>query len=152
MFQTDERYNHFSTTPGLGNLIVEITEAQHKITRRNELISPPKIVSELTLGFWVRLFNREYERILWKDLRKAFPFLPKQQRQRRNVSAPLNNFRVFRNRVFHNEPILWNFTKLQEIHTEIQTLMGWINKDLSVWLQPFDRIDAVLNDVRNKLQ
>jgi hypothetical protein len=150
-FQIDEWYSRFATTPGLANLIEDITSAQQKISRRNELITPSKIVAELTLGFWVRLFNREFELILWKDLRKAFPFMPKQHRQRGHISAPLNNVRTLRNRIFHNEPILWNFNRLQEIHSEILTVIGWINKDIPAWIQPFDRFDAVLNDVKNKL-
>lgn len=39
------------------------------------------------------------------DLHRAFPFMPKSKRQRKNVSAPLNSLRVFRNRAFHNESI-----------------------------------------------
>ena len=38
-------------------------------------IVPSKVIAEITLGFWVRLFNAEFERILWKDLRRAFPFM-----------------------------------------------------------------------------
>jgi hypothetical protein len=76
-FDGPDWYNHFPTTPGLNNLVKEIIAAQFQITRRHELVSPSKIVAELTLGFWVRLFNAEYERVLWKDLRRAFPLPPK---------------------------------------------------------------------------
>ena len=62
-------------------------------------------MAELTLGFWVSLLNTEYERTLWQALRRAFPYMPRRERQRRNVSAPLNTFRRFRNRIFHNESI-----------------------------------------------
>jgi len=111
-FNGPDWYNHFSTTPGLNNLVKEISTAQYQITMRHELVTPSKIVAELTLGFWVRLFNAEYERVLWKDLRRAFPYLQKIDRQRHKVSAPLNNFRNIRNRIFHNEPICWNFSRL----------------------------------------
>jgi len=36
------------------------------------------------------------------------------ERQRRNVSAPLNTFRRFRNRIFHNESICWNLSRRME--------------------------------------
>ncbi|PSR56279.1 hypothetical protein AHMF7605_23645 [Adhaeribacter arboris] len=151
-FGVSDWYSHFSTTPGLAKLNKDITGAQQQITRRNELVTPPKVVAELTLGFWVRLFNAEFERTLWKDLRRVFPNLPKVQKQRKNVSAPLNNFRNLRNRVFHNEPICWRFTHLQQAHQEMRTVLGWINKDLPSWLQPIDRFDSVLQDVINKLK
>ena len=71
-----------------------ITQASKQIIGRHESITPSKIVAELTLGFWVSLLNSEYERLLWKDLRRAFPFMPKKERNRKNVSAPLNTCRA----------------------------------------------------------
>jgi len=56
-FHGPDWYNHFSNTPGLINLLKDISTAQNQITWRHELITPSKIVSELTLGFWVRLFE-----------------------------------------------------------------------------------------------
>lgn len=124
-----------------------ITQATKQIAGRHEHITPSKIVAELTLGFWVSLLNSEYERILWKDLRRAFPFMPKSQRQRKNVSAPLNSLRVFRNRVFHNESICWNINKVKDIHQDIITVIGWMNKDVPEWLKLTDRFDEVCNEI-----
>ena len=68
-------------------------------------------------------------------------------RKRKNVSAPLNTFRTFRNRVFHNESICWNINRVKEIHTEMVTVMGWINKDVPQWLKHTDRFDAACQDI-----
>lgn len=76
-------YAVFPTTPGLSNLNRYITQASKQIVGRHESITPAKIVAELTLGFWVSLLNSEYERLLWKDLRRAFPYMPKKDRQRK---------------------------------------------------------------------
>ncbi len=129
-FGTPDWYTHFPTTPGLTNLTKEISRAQQFIVTRGEIVTPSKVVAELTLGFWVRLFNTEYELILWKDLRKAFPNLPKSIRKRKTVSAPLNHFRNLRNRIFHNEPICWSFQNLENAHKEIILIMTWLHKDL----------------------
>lgn len=123
-------YAVFPTTPGLSKLNHYITQANKQIAGRHETITPSKVVAELTLGFWVSLLNSEYERLLWKDLRRAFPYMPKHLRQRKNVSSPLNQFRMFRNRVFHNESICWNLSRVEDIHNEMVTMMGWINKDV----------------------
>ena len=150
-FGVPDWYIHFPTTPGLAKLMKGITTAQNHITKRHEIVTPSKVVAELTLGFWVQLFNQEFELILWKDLRRAFPYIPKIDRKRHNISAPLNNFRNFRNRIFHNEPICWNVNRLQTIHDELITLMGWLNKDLPGWIQPLDKFPKALASVKSKI-
>ena len=139
----EDWYAIFPTTPGLNSLNRYITQASKQIIGRHETVTPSKIVAELTLGFWVSLFNAEYELILWKPLRRAFPYLPKNLRQRKYVSAPLNSFRAFRNRVFHNESICWSMKRISEIHDQLYTIMGWINKDLPDWALSIDRVEDV---------
>ena len=150
-FEINQWYNHFPTTAGLSKLTKEISIAQNQITKRRELVTPPKVVAELIFGFWARLFNKEFELILWKDLRRTFPFMPKGIKQRKYISAPINNFRNFRNRIFHNEPICWNLAKLEEIHNQMDEVLGWINKDLPNWIQQFDRFKSVSEKVNIQL-
>lgn len=147
----EDWYAIFPNTPGLTNLNRYVTKASKQIAGRHESITPSKIIAELTLGFWVPLLNAEYELILWKDLRRAFPYLPKKDRQRKTVSAPLNRFRAFRNRVFHNESICWNMHRVQEIHNELLLLLGWINKDLPILLQNIDRFDDVQARIKEEM-
>ena len=144
----DDWYAIFANTPGLTNLNKYITQASKQIAGRHEQITTSKIIAELTLGFWVSLLNAEYERLLWKDLRRAFPYIPKKDRKRKNVSAPLNRFRAFRNRVFHNESICWNMKKVQEIHDELLLVLEWINKDLPEWLKEIDRFKNVQEHIK----
>ena len=144
----DDWYVIFANTPGLTNLNKYITQATKQIAGRHEQITTSKIIAELTLGFWVSLLNAEYERLLWKDLRRAFPYIPKKDRKRKNVSAPLNRFRAFRNRVFHNESICWNMKKVQEIHDELLLVLEWINKDLPEWLTEIDRFENVQEQIK----
>lgn len=139
----DDWYVVFPNTPGLSGLNRYITQAAKQISGRHEQITPSKIIAELTLGFWVSLLNSEYERILWKDLRRAFPFMPKAKRKRKHISAPLNRFRTFRNRVFHNESICWNIERVKEIHSEIIEVLGWMNRDVPNWLAQYDRFQSV---------
>lgn len=148
----DDWYAIFPTTPGLQPLNKYITQAMRHITGRHETVTPSKIVAELTLGFWVSLLNSEYELVLWKDLRRAFPFMPKSLRQRKNVSAPLNRFRCFRNRVYHNEAICWNINHVRAIHDELIKIMGWINKDLPEWIIMSDRFPKVSAEICKVLE
>ncbi len=147
----EDWYAIFPTTPGLNSLNKYITQATKQIVGRHETPTPSKIIAELTLGFWVSLFNAEYELILWKSLRRAFPYLPKCERKRKNVSAPLNSFRAFRNRVFHHESICWNMERITEIHNDLYKVMGWINKDLPSWALTMDSVKAKQNLIRQRL-
>jgi len=147
LFGREDWYAVFPTTPGLTDLNKYISQANRQIANRKETPTPSKIVAELTLGFWVSLFNVEYERVLWKDLRKVFPSMPKRERQRKKVAPPLNRFRTFRNRIFHHEPIAWNLTRLHQIHTEILSVIEWLNKDIAFWLKSFDRFENVCKNM-----
>ncbi|WP_289067288.1 hypothetical protein [uncultured Alistipes sp.] len=151
LFGRDDWYKVLSTRPGLNGLNYYITEAQRHISKRGEIVNASKIVAELTFGFWVSLMNSQYEKILWHDLRRAFPYMPKVRRKRKNISAPLNNFRAFRNRVFHNEPICWNKDYIENIHQDILEVLGWINKEIPGWLAEFDTVNDVLKQISEKL-
>lgn len=141
-------YFYFQTVPHLKGLSKYVNTATEHIKARGELITPDKINGELTLGFWVSLFNAEYERTLWKAIRNSFPNMPKVQKQRKSVSAPLNAIRLLRNRVFHHEAISWNLPRLKELHGQISTVIGWINPFLPLWLTQFDRFDSVLRAIQ----
>lgn len=148
----EDWYAIFPTTPGLRSLNRYITEAGQHITGRHEQITPSKIVAELTLGFWVSLLNSEYERTLWKSLRRAFPYMERRERQRKNVSAPLNLFRRLRNRIFHNESICWNLSRIEEIHAEILKVIGWMNCDLPEWVKTHERFENVCAEIRESME
>ncbi|MDM8233437.1 hypothetical protein QUW56_08640 [Phocaeicola barnesiae] len=75
----DDWYVVFANTLGLSRLNRYVTQASKQITGRHESITSSRVIAELTLGFWVSLLNSEYERLLWKDLRRAFPFMPKKE-------------------------------------------------------------------------
>lgn len=144
----EDWYVVFSTTPGLMELNKYISTAKKQIAARGEDITTAKITAELTWGFWTSLFNRNYERILWKDLRRAFPFVKKANRQRKVVASFLNKFRRLRNRIDHNEAICWNLDEVEMIHDEMMNVMGWMNKEVPTWLSQFDRFSSVSLDIR----
>lgn len=147
----EEWYLKFGTTPGLKNLENNINLAKKQIIKRNENITANKVIAELTLGFWVRLLNAEYELVLWKSLRKAFPYIEKTKRKRNNISAPINKIRNFRNRVFHHEPISWSVSKLEEIHSMVFEVMGWLNSDLPSIADKYDKVSKTIEKAKNKL-
>lgn len=150
-FGTENWHLEIELIPTLSSLTNDINTTKKHIINRNESITASKVTAELTLGFWVKLLNTKYEQILWKPLRKAFPYLEKINRQRKTVSAPLNKIRNFKNRVFLHEPISWNFSELENTHKEIIEVMGWINKDLPLIIAEMDRVENVLKSAKIRL-
>lgn len=147
----EDWYNLFLNDPKYKNLHPYIINAKNQIYRRGENITPSKIVSELTFGFWTTLVNAEYEQLLWKSLRKAFPNIPKTERKRKIISSAINRFRKLRNRVFHNESICWNINFIENIHKELLTVLEWINVDLISWTIKLDCFNKTCNDIKTKL-
>ena len=151
MTGSKEWYLYFQTHPVLKPLYRYILIANNHITNRGETVTPDKINGELTMGFWVSLFNAEYEMVLWKYLRNAFPNLPKALRQRKTVSGPLNIIRSLRNRAFHHEAISWNLTTLSNLHERIIEAIGWMNQNLPAWLPRVDHFGIVVLSVKWQL-
>ena len=147
----EEWFDLFYTTPELQPLVTEIDKAKALIRNRGEKVTPDKILSEMTFGFWVMLLNSQYERVLWKSLRKAFPHLPKKDRQRKNVSAPCNTLRRLRNRIFHQEAICWDLYYLTCLHDNLITVLGWMNADMPAWLASIDPFNQVCSDIRKEM-
>ena len=142
-------YSVFPSNPALKSLMSEVTVAIRHISQRGEMVSPDKVVAELTFGFWVTLLNSEYELTLWKGLRLAFPYMPKEDRKRKNVSSPCNALRKLRNRVFHHESICWDLDYISGIHNRLVHVLGWMNKDIPVWLEGVDNFHRVVDSIRN---
>ena len=147
----DDWFDIFYTLPELTSLVPDIDKAKMQIRHRGETVNTDKIISELTFGFWVTLLNNQYERVLWKSLRKAFPNLPKQNRKRKNVSAPCNSFRRLRNRIFHHEAICWDLRYVTCLHDNLIVVLGWMNADIPAWLATIDPFDAVCTSIREEM-
>lgn len=120
----------------------QIASAKSKLTRNGENITPDKIVAELAFGFWSSLFNKNFQQVLWGDLRLVFPRCPRPLRQRGTVAAALNQLRDLRNRVFHHEQLLWLSPSLLDLHTKGTEVIGWIDPKLAPWLSTYDRLPA----------
>ena len=120
-----------------------LDEIKTRLTSQRIPWSVGQLVANSNLGFWVSLFNRRYESILWPQLLKdVLPYMPNSIRKRKNLSSRLNGIRRLRNRIFHYEPI-WNRTNLGQRHDEILETIGWINPDMLEAVKLFDSFPEV---------
>lgn len=132
--------------------IGRIEDARKSILVSKKEVTPGRIISELTFGFWTSLFDSKYDKSLWKHLRFSFPNCPKNIRQRKNISGKFNGIRKFRNRLFHHEAISWDFAAVNNYRVEIQTGINWLDTDLLKWCDDIFRIDEVLKNEKEKIK
>lgn len=108
-----------------------------------------KIVSELTLGFWSNLFQRQYEDPLWrKCLRQAFPHVGGAL-TRGDVYQALDRVRRLRNRIGHHEQIVRYDLKLH--YNGIIDLVSWVSPVTAIWLSHHNRFYDVMDAYRDVL-
>lgn len=123
-----------------------IAEAQEQLQKKRKRATPSALMAELSLGFWVSLFDNygPFEQT-WRRLLKAraFPNLT-EGRTRSTISSGLNRIHELRNRVFHHEPI-WNNPDLPQVHSELIALLKSGCDTTEGFIRPVDRFRAVHN-------
>ncbi len=110
----------------------QIAKAKDKIKRRKERETPGKVVAELEFGFWTALLYPTYKNSLVPPLMKeAFSGVAQIPRKTKRgyISNSLNEIRMFRNRIFHHEPV-WYFDDLHKKHNLILQFILWLNPSL----------------------
>lgn len=109
-------------------------------------ITPGKIISEQTFGFWASLFENRHYRLISGHVIKCFPNKPVTY-NRPEITNRLEAIRKFRNRVYHNENICFNnitidFAHAKMIKAEIYNLLEWMDADLKDYVKQFDEVDT----------
>lgn len=133
-------------------LVQQVANIELKTSHTKKNPTPDRIVSELTFGFWTTLFNRKYAKLLWKPLHKIFLHTPRNLRKRAEISLRLNHIRILRNRIYHYEPISWNFQILNSNYKMIIELLNWLNIEIVDWTNDIDRFEIVLNKAKKELK
>jgi len=140
--------------PGLlePNEIALVDAAKVALVKKRKPLTPEGIVAELSFGFWTTLMSAKHhshtpsvEEYLkpWPRLLKAtFPHVPKRERTRTNISAPLNRIRKLRNRVSHHEPI-WHQDDLLSTYLEARKLCEWLSPGMADAIATIDRFREV---------
>jgi len=132
--------------------IDRIADARASIMSEKKEITPGRIISELSFGFWTSLFDSRFEMSLWKTLRLSFPNCPKIIRKRKTMSSKFNGIRRLRNRIFHHEAITWNLNVLNSYVCEITEGIEWLDSDLSAWLTDLNHVDDTIEKYRKVIE
>ncbi|NQY43460.1 MAG: Abi family protein [Simkaniaceae bacterium] len=95
--------------------------------------SSPKLIAELSFGFWTSLFGRKYEEIWRHNLRKIFKGHVKPL-TRKEIFTRLNEIRELRNRIAHHEPIIFKRDKFEDLKTILE-MAGYICPVTAEWIE-----------------
>ena len=128
------------------NELEPLTRLSNDLGRKLQPNGINDLIANLNLGFWISLFRRRYEQVLWpKLLEPVFPHCSKSQLTRQNVYARLDKIRLLRNRVFHHEPV-WNWVDLPEQHALTLETIGWISPAILEMTILLDRFPGVYTE------
>lgn len=140
----EQRYNYFLKS-----------SVEKSIRNCNKPITQGKIIADLKFGFWTAFFNKTHSRILDGVPIGVFERLPRGF-NRKKVNESLDKIREFRNRIYHNEPIIFkmndagivefNLEKAESIYGYIQDFFNWFNLDFKLWTK---KIDRVIHEIEN---
>ena len=120
-----------------------VKQAQEKVSAHYSHHNANDLMTKLSLGFWVSLTSRTYDRALWVPaLHRAFP----NYRGRRDaLHAELREVLTLRNCVMHHEPVLRRDLKAK--HDTIYRLFDHMSPDLAAAMRQIDQVPSVLRSV-----
>lgn len=123
--------NWYDRLPLIDSHEQAVTRTTHSLKAQGGQVTNPNIISALNFGFWVRMFNKDYDRILWRTT--LYKIFPNKRISRSNIRGKLEHIRKTRNRIAHCECIIKR--DHEAIYNDIIELASWIDYDFAKWLQ-----------------
>lgn len=120
----------------------DIEQAKKRLTARNLPLVTDQIVATLSFGFWVGILHKRNNPRVWnKQIRVAFPTLPKSQHhdivyQTAAIAADL------RNEIFHHEPIFAR--NLSGDYGYLLALLKWMCPETEAWVRQYSSVPTVI--------
>lgn len=117
-----------------------IARAKEHLLDSGKELTPSRVVTALSFGFWVALTKNFYARPLWTPfLYKTFP---RRRMNHKDAFQRLKPLQDLRNRVAHHEPVFKRNLK-SDLDTVLETI-GWICPDTEAWLRATNTLSAKL--------
>jgi len=148
-------YQHWRTHRTVINSFLkdEVNKSIKSIHKKQQAITHNKIIADLKFGFWLAIFDMTHFTILNGAPLRIFYQLPAGT-NRQSIDETLTRIRDFRNRVYHNEPIIFgkdanlntvfDLSNAQKVYADIQQVFIWLNLDYATWSKRIDNIDFEL--------
>jgi len=106
-----------------------LTHSQRAKKRQSAIVvSNGKVIAELTMYFWKKMYSSDYEEALWKTaLKRTFP---DKKLKRSDISPHLETIYQTRNRLAHHEPVYgWRMSEVLKAIDFVINNLGATNDD-----------------------
>lgn len=155
MIDPNLTYTHWNTGRIITNSFLkdEVNKAIKNIRKSRVIVTNSKIIADLKFGFWIALFDSTHYAILNGLPIRIFSNLPTGA-SRQSVDRTLTRIRDFRNRLYHNEPIIfskdsagnpvYDLTNASMVYHDIQDVFSWFGLNFTDWTKRINNIDLEL--------
>lgn len=140
----DQRLKRKKTNDFLKNSVQKI------LHRSPANISQGKIIADINLGFWTELFETTHYKLLLGTPIKIFSKLPPTV-NRKTINQKLDRIRAFRNRIYHNEPIIFetdqagqsdfSLKMAEEVYDDLEDILKWLGIDFYAWTKKINNVE-----------
>lgn len=123
-----------------------------------------KVISEITFGFWPRMFARSYQSLWWTTpnplLTKVIPNYPKPGRDSRGkFEERLEYFVSLRHRVMHQEAVFQGVGAINRpvipidiLHAQLLETIAWIDVDAATLVACLDHFDDTFKNGKARIE
>jgi hypothetical protein len=120
----------------------DIVKAKARAGAHGRMVTPGRVVAELTFGFWRYMLASTYQATVWPKASRAFRGLPRSQRSRAAIERQVLSINDTRNRIAHQEPV---FTlPAARLEADIVALANEIDPQAGAWIASISRVAATL--------
>ena len=126
----------------------EVERSERALTEKGRNVTAGRVIAELNFGFWNSLYETHHYALLKGVPCTIFRSLPTGI-GRKEVNQRVQQIRVMRNRISHNEPLCFNdkqydMAYVNEMYAMIRDFLGWIDPKIlaSLVKENLDNVQA----------
>jgi hypothetical protein len=116
-----------------------IHDATRRIQKQGKEVTPNRIISELSFGFWHQMMSKQ-QRFLWPDLASGFSHMP--SRAPDELVTKFEDLRDLRNKIGHHHKIF--HLNVKEKFELIASVAGFIEPELADMIRSRSRLEPLL--------
>ncbi|WP_234901859.1 hypothetical protein [Agrobacterium rubi] len=122
----------------------ELSDAVRKETnKQGAAMTGGHVVSALSLGFWVALMGKSYDKHLWHNgVKGSFPYAPKTS-SRDQIHAMLEDMRKLRNEIMHHAALFDR--NPQAKLANVMGILALISRETEIYARTLATLNAVIN-------
>jgi len=112
----------------------EVEKSEKTLLGKKRNVTAGRVIAELNLGFWNSLYETHHYALLQGVPCTIFRGLPTGY-GRKEINAIIQDIRIMRNRVSHNEPLCFDnrhfdMTYVKQMYVLISDFLTWINPNI----------------------